>query len=183
MKQLRYLSIQGHNAPAYWFKNYDAHNFKSTVESITLSQALLISSIYRTDFFYYSDNPEDQSIILRAWCAFKRLDYSSTNLDKFVRADTRGESFQIYFDTLFHLMHHPAHLARYKERFKELVQIDPRNIILRDLMACDLHLSERYKKEELDHVSLSDPVAKAAFLPCRHFSLIADKGLADMIYN
>ena len=183
MKQLRYLSIQGKNAPAFWFRNYDAHNFRSTVESITLSQALLVSSIYRTDLFYYSDNEEDQGIILRAWSAFKRLEHESIRVARFIRGSDRSESFECYFDTLFHLMHHPAHLTRYKERFKEVVQIEPQNCILKDLMACDLHLSEKYRKEELDHVSLSDPVAKAAFLPCRHFSLIADKGLAEMIYN
>ncbi len=184
MKQLQYFSIQGKCAPAYWFRNYDSQNFRSVVESITLSQALLISSIYRTDLFFFSESKEDNLKILKAWHAFKRLPFTNSIMDKFIRAENRADSLELYFDTLFNLMHQPAHLARYKERFRETAQLESQNLILNDLMACDLHLSETYKKEELSHVRLNDkPICQATFLPCKHFSLIADKGIAEMIYN
>jgi len=184
MKQLQYLSIQGKSAPAYWFRNYDSQNFRSFIESVTLSQALLVSSIYRTDLFYYAESGQHLESILKAWHAVKRIAQKEHAIDKFIRADNRAETLEMYFDTLFHLMHQPAHLARYKERFRETVQLEPQNIILQDLMACDLHLSEMYKKESLSHVRLNDkPICEATFLPCKHFSLIADKGIAEMIYN
>lgn len=184
MKHLKYLSIQSRFAPAYWFRHHDAQNFRSVVECITLSQTLLISSIYRTDLFFLTDNEDDISTVIKAWCAFKGLKYDKSSHEKFIRGLDRPKSLEFYFDTLFHLMHQPTHLARYKDRFREVAQIEPSNYILQDLMACDLHLSKQFKKEELAHVSLSEkPLSGTVFLPCKHFSLIADKGIAEMIYN
>lgn len=154
MKPLRYLSIQGSSAPSFWFKHHDAHSFRSLVESVTLCNCLLISSIYRTDIFYrsYADKTDT---LLKIWCTFKNIPFRHDVIQKFVRGTNNQESFEFYFDTLFHLMQHPAYYQRYRDRLTEIQLLEPTNAILTDLMKCDMHLSEKYKNEDLTYLSLS----------------------------
>ncbi|RED92659.1 hypothetical protein [Marinoscillum furvescens] len=154
MKPLRYLSIQGSAAPTYWFKHHDAHSFRALVESITVSNCLLISSIYRTDIFYRA-HTDKTDLLLKVWSAYKNIPFHNEVIHKFVRGSNDQESFEFYFDTLFHLMRHPAHYQRYKERLSEIQLVEPGNTILTDLMKCDLHLSRRYKNQEVAYKSLS----------------------------
>ncbi|MEQ9306789.1 MAG: hypothetical protein RJQ14_22935 [Marinoscillum sp.] len=183
-KQLQYLSIQGSNAPTYWFKNYDAQNFRALVESITINSSLFVSSIYRSDLFYYAEDDETTDHILRAWCAYKRISFSESRKQKFVRGLNKHEAFEYYFDTIFRLMHQLPHLIRYKERLNELIELEPNNSILKELMECDSHLTEKYKEEEVDYISLSTPSGlKPSFLPVKNFKLIADKGISELICN
>ncbi len=122
--------------------------------------------------------------VLKAWHACKNMSHVNQHLEKFIRAHTRSEALEFYFDTLFHLMHQPAHLARYKARFTEVAQLEPQNRILQDLMACDLHLSKQYKKDDLSHVSLTgQPQASPSLASYESFGLLADKSLSEMIYN
>ncbi|MEQ8474537.1 MAG: hypothetical protein RIC35_25285 [Marinoscillum sp.] len=184
MRQLQYLSIQGSNAPTYWFKNYDAQNFRALVESITLSNSLFVSSIYRSDLFYYTEDLHTTEKIVRAWCAYKRIPYSEGRQLKFIKGLNKHESFEYYFDTIFRLMHQLPHLIRYKERLNELIELEPNNVILKELMECDSHLVEKYREEEVEYISLSTSSGlKPSFLPVKHFKLIADRGLSDMIFN
>lgn len=154
MKNIQYLSIQGRYAPSFWFKHYDAYHFRSVIESITLSRALIISSVYRTDIFFRSK--EDQmELILKIWCVLKEFKLTSAVKNKFIRTSNEREAFEFYFDTLFHLMHHPLHFEKYKEHLTEIQLQESNNPILNELMQCDVHLSKRYKEQEVDYISLA----------------------------
>lgn len=183
MKQLQYLSIQGRCAPSFWFKHHDAQAFRSLTESITLSSTLIVSSIYRTDVFF-SEEGDKADLIIRTWAAFKRLPYDLQTKEKFIRADNKQEAFELYFDTLFHLMQHPTHYERYKQRLWELQLLDKTNPILCELMQCDLHLADLYRQQKVNYPGLAqaDPKLQNKSAP-ENFGLLAQKCLPALIYN
>lgn len=164
MKNIQYVSIQGRCAPSFWFKYHDAHHFRSLIESITLCRGLVISSMYRTDIFFCSK--EDKTdLILKIWCLFKGFNYTQEIKSKFIRTANENEAFEFYFDTLFHLMHHANHFEKYKEELTEIQLQEQDNEILNELMQCDLHLSQRYKEQEVDYISLAlTPGLKRVYL-------------------
>ncbi len=184
MKKTHYISIQGRYAPSFWFKNQDAHSFRSLVESITLSRSLIISSIYRSDLFYCSDD-DKSDLIIRIWCSFKGHHFDDHIKGKFIRADSKPDAFEFYFDTLFHLMLHPPHYERYKERLNEIQQQEKNNSILNELMQCDLHLSECYKAQEVDYKQLAKDAesVQASSVAYTEFGTLAKRRIKDLNYN
>lgn len=153
MKNLQYLSIQGRCAPSFWFKNRDAHCFRSLIESFTLSRALVLSSIYRTDILFCF--PEDHTeLILRLWCLWKEFPLNAEIKSKFLRTADNKEALEFYFDTLFHLSHHTHQFEQYRERLSEILHQEPDNAILNELISCDSHLTTYYCQLE-PHLSLT----------------------------
>lgn len=184
MKQIYYLSIQGSSAPAFWYKNHDAQNFRSLIESITLSSTLFISSIYRTDLFYRSEKDLSESI-LHIWCTCKGIHYDHMVKSKFVRAEGLDQSFAFYFESLVHLMTHRRHYERYKERLNEIHQQEDRNTILNELMKCDLHMAKSYQKQQLNYMQLSSVQQdnQPFCLNRQAFRVLADEFLKEKNYN
>ncbi|MEQ8582099.1 MAG: hypothetical protein RIC30_12495 [Marinoscillum sp.] len=183
MKEIQYLSIQGSCAPSFWFKDHDAQSFRSLIESLTLSHSLIISSIYRTDVFFMAEE-DHLDLIIRSWSTLKRHSFDQHLKGKFIRANNRKEAFELYFDTLFHLIKHPKHHERYRIRLNEIQQLESNNPILKELMECDMLLTEKYREQHVKYVSLATAEQIGQYIPsCENFSLLAHERLRKLNYN
>ena len=183
MKEIQYLSIQGSCAPSFWFKDYDAQSFRSLIESLTLSHSLIISSIYRTDVFFMAEE-DHLDLIMRSWSTFKRHPFDQHLKGKFIRANNRKEAFELYFDTLFHLIKHPKHHERYRLRLNEIQQLESNNPILTALMECDMLLTEKYREQHVKYVSLATSEKVSQYIPSgENFSLLANERIRKLNDN
>ncbi|WP_258103954.1 hypothetical protein [Marinoscillum sp. MHG1-6] len=175
MKNLRYISAQGWHAPSFRFKNHSAHQFRSLIEAMTLNQALLVSSMYRTDLLYFSEKNMNKPI-LKVWCLLTGNNYTDSLAQKLLTGQGDQEVFELYFDSMSHLKLHDRYYKRYKTTLNEIFHLEPSNIILQELTQCDRFLARMSTKSHDEETLIDHPNERLAqpsmfhFIPlCNHY--------------
>lgn len=141
MKQTRFLCVQGKYAPRFYLKNKSTQNFRSLIESITLSSAVVISSRYKSDLIYHADKDLSQQLI-RAWSIYNGMDYKDSFLNKFISANGESETLEYFFVKLAHAAMHRDWYIDYCHHFEEVCKNEPDHVLLRQLIDCNKYLLE-----------------------------------------
>ncbi|MEP0368842.1 MAG: hypothetical protein ABJN36_20565 [Cyclobacteriaceae bacterium] len=184
MKDLRYIGIQGWNASRFWFRNHDSHILRVLIESVTASKACIISSIYRTDVFYYSET-DQSALIFKMWCQLKGLNHNTPTLGQFVIGENRKTSISLFFDTIYHLKLHPSYFKRYRNSLNELMKQESNNAILKEIEDCDNYLLRSAASERCIYTplkKLKNKVRKAS-ASLKNFESLIYQTLPDINYN
>ena len=178
MKQLRFLCIQGKYARGFHLNGDSIQSFRSLVESMTLSSALVISSPYRSDLLYHSD--EDISLkLLRVWCAYKGSPYQDAYASRFTQAFGIEETLEFFFVKLTHLSRRKTWLHPYTNQFTEICLKEPNHELLKPLLGCNKFLRSRH----LPDIGLADnPVSKMQYTR-DNFHQLATNTLIHFIGN
>ena len=141
MKQTRYLCVQGKYAPRFHLKNESTQNFRSLIESITLSNAVVISSRYKSDLIYHAE--EDLSYqLIKAWSVFNGLEYKNSFLNKFISANGESDTLEYFFVKLVHLSMNRDWYIDYCHHFEEVCKKEPDHILLKQIISCNKYLKE-----------------------------------------
>ncbi|MEO9473943.1 MAG: hypothetical protein ABJG41_00345 [Cyclobacteriaceae bacterium] len=184
MKDLRYIGIQGWNASKFWFRNHDSHILRILIESVTASKACIISSIYRSDIFYYSET-DQSALISKMWCQLKGLNHNKSTLGQFVIGGNRKTSISLFFDTIYHLKLHPTYFKRYRNHLNELMKQESNNTILKEIEDCDNFLLRSAASEHSIYTplkKLKNKVSKAA-VSLKNLESLIYRALPDINYN
>ncbi|WP_425389533.1 hypothetical protein [Ekhidna sp.] len=146
---LRYIHIQGKEAPGFSFRNKTAQNFKSLIQSLTDGSSLVISSLYRTDVFYQAEEDHTDDI-LKLWS----LQEETFDPKKLHFKHGRDKSLEAFFTSLVSFSSAIKWYEAYLEEFRHACSLDQNNPILKDLKLCEQYLQE-------SHQTVSRPVAGA----------------------
>lgn len=184
MKDLRYIGIQGWNASKFWFRNHDSHALRVIIESMTASKACVITSIYRSDVFYYSET-DQSALIVKLWCRLKGLNHNESILEQFVIGENRKTSISLFFDTIYHLKLHPLYFKRYRNHLNELMKQESNNTILKEIEDCDNYLLQSAASERNMYTPLKKLKKKMrkASACLKNFELLIYRTLPDINYN
>ncbi|WP_420317363.1 hypothetical protein [Ekhidna sp.] len=146
---LRYIHIQGKEAPKFSFRNKTAQNFKSLIQSITDGSSLVISSLYRTDVLYHAkeDHSDD---IFKLWS----LQEESFDPSKLQIVEGRDQALELFFTSLVSFSSASKWYEAYLEEFGHACSLDRNNPILKDLKLCEQYLQS-------SHQTVARPVAGA----------------------
>ncbi|MGB3469154.1 MAG: hypothetical protein WBA74_27965 [Cyclobacteriaceae bacterium] len=141
MKQTRYLCIQGKYAPKFHLKNECSQNFRSLIESVTLSSALVISSRYKSDIIYCA--AEDRTVeLIKMWSTYLGISFEGSLPEKFTKANGESDLLEFYFVKLAHLSMHRNWYREYCTLFGDLCNKEPNHKLLAPIIACDKYLKE-----------------------------------------
>lgn len=138
---LRYIHIQGKEAPRFHFRDQTSRSFKSVIQSLTEGSPLVISSLYRTDIIYKSADDKSEEI-LKLWELYtKPIEY--TKPLTFVTG--RERVLEIFFTSLVALSSVSIWYNGYLEEFRHACSLDYSNPILQDLKSCEQYLQDSQK--------------------------------------
>lgn len=146
---LRYIHIQGKEAPGLSFRNKTAQNFKSLIQSMTDGSSLVISSLYRTDVLYQA-NKDHREDIFKLWS----LQEDSFDPSRLQIVDGRDKVLELFFTSLVSFSSASKWYEVYLEEFRHACALDRNNPILKDLKLCEQYLQE-------SHQTVSRPLAGA----------------------
>lgn len=141
MKQTRFLCIQGKYAPRFYLKNKSTQNFRSLIESITLSNAIVISSRYKSDLIYHAEEDLSPQLI-KAWSIYNGMEFNDSFLSKFVVANGENETLEYFFIKLAHAAMHRDWYIDYCHHFEEVCKNEPDHAVLKQLIDCNKYLLE-----------------------------------------
>lgn len=178
MKQLKFLSIQGKYARGFHLNNDSIQSFRSLVESMTLSSALVISSPYRSDLLYQSDEDISRKL-LRVWCAYKGSAYQEAYESRFTQAFGVEETLEFFFVKLTHLSQRKSWFYPYASQFKEIYRKEPKHELLKPLLGCNKFLKSKY----LPKVGLLDVPTHHLTFTRENFHQLATNTLIHFISN
>ncbi len=144
MKQTRYLCVQGKYAPRFYLKNESTQNFRSLIESITLSNAVVISSRYKSDLIYHAEEDLSNQLI-KAWSVFNGLVYKDSFLNKFISASGENDTLEYFFVKLAHVAMNRDWYIDYCQHFEEVCKKEPEHVLLKQIISCNKYLKETNK--------------------------------------
>ncbi|MEO9482965.1 MAG: hypothetical protein ABJG47_05945 [Ekhidna sp.] len=138
---LRYIHIQGKEAPRFHFRDQTSRSFKSVIQSLTEGSPLIISSLYRTDVIY-SGSVDKSADILKLWELYtKRIE----NRKQLTFIEGREKTLETFFTSLVTLSSVSLWYNSYLEEFRHTCSLDYSNPILKDLKSCEKYLQESQK--------------------------------------
>ena len=143
MKQMNFLCIQGEYARGFRLNSDSIQSFRSMVESMTLSSALVISSPYRSDLLYQSEEHISEQL-LRVWCAYKGSPFKASYSNQFTEAFGTSETLEYFFVKLTHLSRRKIWLQPYLNQFREICLKEPNHELLQPLLNCNRFLKSKY---------------------------------------
>ncbi len=141
MTMLRYIHIQGREAPRFHFRDQTSRSFKSVIQSLAEGSPLVISSLYRTDIIYKADIDKSEQV-LKLWELYTKPIEDKTLLT-FVEGRERG--LEIFFTSLVALSSVSLWYNSYLEEFRHTCSLDYSNPILQDLKNCEKYLQDSQK--------------------------------------
>ena len=137
---LRYIHIQGKEAPPFYFRDKTAQHFKSLVQSLSDGSSLVISSLYRTDVLYTAENDLSKKIF-KLW-ALQEETFDEARLK--LRAG-RNEVLELFFTSLVSFSSVYKWYDIYLGEFRHACSMDQNNPILKDLKLCEQYLQESHQ--------------------------------------
>lgn len=146
---LRYIHIQGKEAPPFCFRDKSAQNFKSLIQSLSEGSSLVISSLYRTDVIYSSKTDLSDNIF-KLWS----LQEKSFDATKLTVVSGRDLVLELFFTTLVTFSSAGKWYEAYLNEFRHACSLDRNNPILKDLKLCEQFLQE-------SHQTVARPMAGA----------------------
>ncbi|WP_424962593.1 hypothetical protein [Ekhidna sp.] len=146
---LRYIHIQGKEAPSFYFRDKTAQHFKSLIQSLGDGSSLVISSLYRTDVLYTAEKDLSEKIF-KLW-ALQEETFEEARLK--LRAG-RDEVLELFFTSLVSFSSVYKWYDIYLNEFRHACSIDQNNPILKDLKLCEQYLQE-------SHQTVARPIAGA----------------------
>lgn len=138
---LRYIHIQGKEAPRFHFRDQTSRSFKSVIQSLTEGSPLVISSLYRTDLIYMSSTDKTEEI-LKLWQLYTKPMESIKPLS-FIEG--RDKALETFFTSLVALSSVSLWYNEYLEEFRHACSLDYSNPILQDLKSCEQYLQDSQK--------------------------------------
>lgn len=138
---LRYIHIQGKEAPRFHFRDQTSRSFKSVIQSLTIGSPLLISSLYRTDIIYKTESDKSEEI-LKLWELYTKP-IENRKLLTFIEG--RDKTLESFFTTLVALSSVSLWYNAYLEEFRHSCSLDYSNPILQDLKECEKYLQDSQK--------------------------------------
>ena len=138
---LRYIHIQGKEAPRFHFRDQTSRSFKSVIQSLTEGSPLVISSLYRTDVIYGGDADKSEEI-LKLWELYTKPIENKKLLSFF---EGREKSLESFFTSLVALSSVSPWYNGYLEEFRHACSLDYSNPILQDLKNCEKYLQNSHK--------------------------------------
>lgn len=141
MKHTRLLCIQGKYAPTFFLKNQCAHHFRSLIESVTLSNAIVISSRYKSDVIYSADKNITTDLI-KMWTTYQGIPYTDRLPEKFTSTDSGSSFLEYYFIKLAHLSMRNGWYRDYCRQFTEVCSQEPDHSLLKPIIACNQYLKD-----------------------------------------
>ncbi len=130
------ISIQGKYAAHYRFKNQSAQSFKDLIQGITGKCCTVISSRFRTDIIYSTEdlNPKD---VLKLWASKIDESLDRKQRHQFVFKSGKAEVLNHFFNSLNKLCHIHDWYREYVVEFNDLYAFDRNNPILKMIAECD----------------------------------------------
>jgi hypothetical protein len=136
------LQIQGKYADKWWLHDKEQH-FISLIESLTDQPILFISTVNRTDLFFFDISMLDN--LIKTWCLSKCRDYYSRYIELFTVKQGRNESLRHYFTSLYSLAIDKKAYQEYREKFNKIKNKYGDNKIMDYLISSERYL-ERINK-------------------------------------
>ena len=150
---LYYLQIQGRYAAGYYLGE-KSQDFKSLLESMTNAPALVISSKYRTDIIFSSEE-DCVKEVFKVWRFYTGR--TSFDVNKFTLYLEREAILQHFFKSLVALSKMKDWYAKFLIEFKEICRADRNSPIAQDLLACESHLQKNEKTPNRPPVPKNQP--------------------------
>ncbi len=138
---LRYIHVQGKEAPRFHFRDQTSRSFKSVIQSLIKGSTLVISALYRTDVIYTGEEDRTEDI-LKVWELYTKP-IGSKNALSFIKG--RDRTLEMFFTSLVSLSSMAPWYANYLEEFSHTCSLDYQNPILQDLKNCEKYLQESNK--------------------------------------
>ncbi len=138
---LRYIHVQGKEAPRFHFRDHTSRSFKSVIQSLVNGSTLVISSLYRTDVIYSGEEDRSEDI-LKVWELYTQP-IASKNALSFIKG--RDRTLETFFTSLVSLSSVAHWYASYLDEFGHACSLDYQNPILQDLKSCEKYLQESHK--------------------------------------
>ena len=138
---LRYIHIQGKEAPRFHFRDQTSRSFKSVIQSLVEGSPLVISSHYRTDIIYNSETDKTAEI-LKLWSFYTKA-IEDTKPLSFIEG--REMTLETFFTSLVALSSVSLWYNGYLEEFRHACSLDYSNPILQDLKNCEQYLQDSQK--------------------------------------
>lgn len=138
---LRYIHIQGREAPRFHFRDQTSRSFKSVIQSLAEGSPLVISSFYRTDIIYNSTVDKSEKL-LKLWELYTKP-IAAHNPLTFVEG--REDVLETFFTSLVALSSVSLWYNGYLEEFRHACSLDYANPILKDLKNCEKYLQDSHK--------------------------------------
>jgi hypothetical protein len=109
------------------------------MRSITSGRVMIISTKFRSDLFYSSEQTQNDAI-LKLWALYTHTDLESLNSEDIVSSMGAENSLGRYFHSINQLSHNWHYYQIYKKFFRETFSNDQENPVAKTVVNCDRHL-------------------------------------------
>ena len=147
------ITIVGESASGFYLDKQLIPDFKSLLRSLTSSRVLVVSTKFRTDLFYNSDESMNEEIF-KLWGFYSNADLP--NLHKTDLKEIAGDeaSLSQFFNSINILSSNWYKYGIYRDTFQHIFNNDQQNPIARKVVQCDHYL---IKHTKTDRSPLIDP--------------------------
>lgn len=135
------ITIVGKNASNFYLEHQCISDFKSLMRTITSGRVMFISTKFRSDLFYSSEKPKNDSI-LKLWELYANTSLSSLDKKDFITFIGDENSLSKYFHSINKLATNWYHYRLYKKAFHHTFNNDQQNPMATTVVQCDQYLIE-----------------------------------------
>lgn len=133
------ITIVGQSARALYLEENCTADFKALMRTVTSGRVMLVSTKFRSDFFYNSAKPEHNAI-LKLWTLYAKAETINLTHEDINTYEGREESFTRYFQSINKLSSNWMFYRLYQKAFFQNFYNDQHNPITVTVVGCDQHL-------------------------------------------
>ena len=136
------ITVSGDSAKDFYLRQKLIPDFKSLIRTITSKRVIIVSTWFRSDLFYCTDEPKDESI-LKLWALYTNADLSKINSEDFSSSRGDSESLTDYFVSINKLSANQLYYRLYQKAFDVTLSNDQRNPVARKILECDQFITQK----------------------------------------
>ncbi|RJE72597.1 hypothetical protein BGP76_01095 [Reichenbachiella sp. MSK19-1] len=137
---IQLMTIVRQSASSLFLNRQYLSDFKSLMRALTSGNVTIISTKFRSDFFYHSPTPNNTSI-LKLWSLYANINPITLDPKDLITHAGDKKSLTKYFQSINHLSTNRYYYRQYKQAFLDSIYSDdPNNTITQMILACDEYL-------------------------------------------
>ncbi len=133
------ITARGKIAKRYYLKPAQISDFKSLMRTITSGRVMIISTWFRSDLFYQSDESQTEAVI-KGWALHASAEAAEPTDFQVCEGDEL--SLTQYFQSVNQMARNWYKYRLYKKAFVYSFSNDQKNPMAQTIVACDQHLTE-----------------------------------------
>jgi len=133
------ITIAGKSAKNFFLEPSCISNLKSLVRAVSSGRAMIISTKFRSDFFYSGEKKNHKSI-LKLWALYTDTKLSDLDPKDCTISNGNKQSLSRYFLAINKLSENRCNYGLYKKAFNHAFNNDQQNPVAKTIVQCDLHL-------------------------------------------